>query len=526
MSGKTAPAGGLLAPLRTSPVFRVMWSAQAGIQVSVWVQTITAQWILVDRGEGVAVVALVQSAISLPVLLFGVPAGVLADLFSRRQVTIWVNWVATAISALLVVLEVTGAASTLMLLLLLSLLGVCQGISQPAWNASVPDIVDRDQVTEASMLASINFNLGRVIGPALGGFIIAWVGAPYAFIVCTLAYAALAICAQAVGPYSTSGMRQNFGVALSAGVRHVIHSRGVVRIILLTFLWFVSAGAFWALLPVLALRTLQLDPAQFGLVLALVGGGAVVGTPLVAPLRRRVRPRVYIGVMAVIFVVSTVVFALVRLPWLDLLVLPVAGITWTTVGSILGSNAQLLLPTWVRARALSFYVTGMQGGLGIGAILWGLVAASIGPEAALAIGALSLVVFLGVLAWRPLARPEGTVTGRRWVDLPRRPADHGDGRVMVSVEYEVRPADEDVFRAAMVDVRHSRLRTGGIRWHLYRDSERPDVFVEVYVAASWADHRQQHSHRQTLADERSSDRVSAVSTRLGSTRHLIEVKLG
>lgn len=514
---------GLTAPLADSPIFRALWLGQAGVQTGIWVQTVVAQWILVDAGASTAVVTWVQAALSLPVLVFGIPAGVLADIRSRRGIAIIVNAGAAVATAVMVMLDVTHELDMAGLLGLTAVLGAAQALNYPAWSASVPDLVDRTDVPSASMLASININLARVVGPAIGGFLIAWTGPSIALAASGVGYAIFAITALVVGPYSTAGRPQPMRTALVAGWLHVANTPGMLPVTALAGSWFLSAGGFWALLPVVGLRTLHLSASGYGIVLALVGGGAVIGTPIIAPLRRRAPQKPLLLCLVATFAAASVVIGTSHDVVVAAVALPIAGLSWTTTGAILMAQAQLLLPTWVRARGLAFYIVAMQGGLALGALLWGAVGELFGAGNALVVAAASLVVFVGILLASRLGTADDAVNGRPWADLPE-PAVRAlaPGRVLVVNDYLVAAGCAAAFEAAMDEVRRSRLRTGASRWMLTQDADRVGIYVEIYEAPSWDDHAQQHRGRQTVADQRAQDAIGALCTRLGKPRHLLE----
>lgn len=511
--------GGLLAPFRDSPVFAVLWIGQLAVQIGLWMQTVVGQSILVAQGQPTVVVALVQTAMTIPVFIVSVPAGALADLLPRRALAIAVNGFAALVCCGLLIAQISGHLDAVVLLVMLVLLGAAQAFNHPTWAATVPDLVRRESVPAASMAASINVNLARVVGPFIGGVVVATAGPAVAFAIGAVFYGAFVVAAIVVGPYSPRPGRQRFAAAIRAGARHVRHTDGVVGIMVLGTVWFFCCSAFWALIPVVALREMGLGAEGYGIVLAVVGSGALLGTPLVVPLRRRLSPRAFLALAAAFFGASQCVIALNPAPAATFAAFATAGAAWTVGGAMLMSHAQLLLSSWVRARGISIYLVGTQGGLAVGSVFWGGVAGFIGAPMALVAAAAALGIFIALVLLRPPLISADSSISAPWQVLGARTA---RGRVLVEIEYRVDPESVRDFVMAMRDVRRSRLRTGATSWRMYQDANDPGLFIEVYSSPSWADHQLQHSDRQTAADERVR---SVVRRHVGSitARHLVEV---
>jgi MFS family permease len=523
MSAQAPDPARLLSPLRVSPAYRVLMAGQLATQTAIWVLTVAAQVVMVQRGESTLVVALVQSAVTLPFLVFTIPSGVLADLVPRRLVLIVTNAGAVVVG---LVLTVTSAADVLgagLLLLLTFLLGLAWAINAPSFSAVVPDVVAREYIPAAGMLASINFNVARVVGPAIGGLVIALLGPTVAFGLSTLGYLAFAIAAVVADVPERSAASRRFLPALRTGFRHVVNAHQFRRLVIVSGAWFVTGSAVFALLPVVALRELGLGASQYGWVLAVFGGGAIVGTVLLAPYRARVDSTRYVTVIMPVFALCLVGVGLAHVPAVLLVVLPVTGAAWTAVGAVLLALAQQLLPSWVRARGLAYYFMASQGGMAAGAFLWGAVATRFGVAIAFAVAAAAVVpTWLTALLGRfPEVSIPREVDG--WplpdADLP----DHIlDRRARVTVTWQVPDEHRVEFLEAMEDVRRSRRRTGGRHWTLVSDVESPDLYVESFTVDSWHDHLEQHEVRQASEDAEASDVVRLLVGPPVEIRHFVE----
>ncbi|MFJ8601883.1 MFS transporter [Streptomyces shenzhenensis] len=499
------------APL-AARLFRALWIAQLVSNTGSWMQTVGAQWLLV--GDGAALVTLVQTASSLPVVLLALPSGVLADRFDRRSVLLAAQFAMLAVSAVLAVLAFTDALSPTALLVLTFLLGCGTALMGPAWQAIQPELVERRQLGQAAALGAVNMNLARAVGPALGGAVVAAAGAGWVFAFNAVSYlgiaAVLVVWRRPSADAAPAAVNEGMLAALHAGRRYVWNAPGVRRVLLRTLLFIPGGAALWALLPLTASSSLGLGSGGYGLLLAAVGVGAVAGAFALPRVRRTLGANGTLAAGAVVFAGVLAVLAQVRTPWLVAVALLPAGLAWIAVLSTLNAAVQTRLPGWVRARGLAVYLLVFQGGQALAAPLWGVVAAWVGLSVCLLIaGAVMLL---------------GAASVRRWplydaAEINPSPSDHwptpplvfepgeADGPVLVTVVYRV-PADNHAeFTERMHRVAASRRRTGALDWGLYQDGNDPERFVETYLVGSWAEHRAQHQVRLTATDRRREERA-------------------
>jgi len=513
-----------MSPLRVSSAYRALMAGQLAAQTAIWVLTVAAQVVMVQRGESTLVVALVQSAVTLPFLVFTIPSGVLADLVSRRMVLVVTNAGAVVVGTVLTVTSIADVLSAGLLLALTFLLGLAWAVNAPSFTAAVPDVVAREYIPAASMLASINFNTARVVGPALGGLVIALFGPSVAFGLSTLGYLIFAVAAFVADVPERASASRRFFPALRTGYRHVVNARPFRLLVVVTAAWFVTGSVLFALLPVVALRELELGPSQYGWVLALLGGGAIVGTVLLAPFRARVHTTRFVSLVMPVFALCLLGIGFAHTPLLLMLVLPVTGATWTAVGAVLLALGQQLLPTWVRARGMGFYLMASQGGMAAGSILWGAVANRLGVTAAFTIAAIAVLPTWVVSL---LGRfPEVSVAG----DAPAWPVVEHDladdmlhRRARVAVTWSVPDERREEFLDAMREVKRSRRRTGGRDWNLAADVAAPTLYVESFTVDSWHDHLEQHEVRQSPEDAEASAAVRALVGAPLEVRHYVEL---
>ncbi|MFI6226852.1 MFS transporter [Micromonospora echinospora] len=521
----SAPSTSALAPLRLA-AFRSLWLAVLASNVGTWMQTVGAQWLLVDQPGAATLVALVQTASMLPVLLLALPAGALADTFDRRRLLIAVQCFLAATGVLLAGLTAAGRMPPALLLTLTFAIGVGQALTLPAWQAVIPELVPREQLVSASALGSISINLARAVGPAVAGVLVAQAGVAVVFGLNALSFAVFAVALLRWRPEHPGGdpMPERFTAALRAGGRYVRHSPVVRRILLRAALFVVPGSALWALLPLVASRRLALGSSGYGVLLAALGLGAVAGAVVLPRLRRLLSDSQLLLVAGLIFGGTLLVLALVPRALPVTVALVPAGLAWMTVMSSVNAAMQLFLPGWVRARGLSIYQMVFAGGQALGALAWGALGALAGLEAALVTaGVVMAVCASSVLLW-PLRDTRGVnrEPAVYWPEPHLTLAAHPrTGPVVVTVAYTVAPERQEAFVEAMRAVGRSRRRTGAIRWGLFRAGEREHGFVEVYQVPSWEEHLRQHTGRLTGADRAAEERARALVEGDPEVTHLL-----
>jgi MFS family permease len=524
-----APASPPAAPSLWSPLriraFRALWLAQLASMLGTWMQTVGAQWILVSAPDSSALVALVQVAAMLPMLLFALPAGALADIMDRRRLLIAVQLFQLAVGSALTVLTALDLMPPALLLTFTFLLGSCLALTLPAYQVIVQELVPREQVRSVASLGGVAVNGARAVGPALAGVLIAQVGPAVVFaFTAASALVFVLVLAATHRPRTVKGLPpERFAGALRAGGRYVRNSPVVRRMLLRVFLFVLPAAAVWALLPVVADDLLDAGSTGFGLLLGALGAGAVLGAAVLPRLGARLSANQILVVSGVLFSGSLV--ACVTVP--NLLVLAVllvpAGMAWLFVLMGVTGSLQVFLPGWVRARGLSVFNVVFAGSQAVGSLLWGLVAQWTGLVPTFVAAAVLMAVGAATVSVWPL--PDVAHWNRDpavyWPEptLGHDPHPH-DGPVMVTIRYVVAPADEAEFLAAMEVVRLSRLRTGATSCLLYRDGADPSTFVQVALYPTWEEHLRQHTGRLTGTDREREERANALTVESPVGAHL------
>ena len=525
-SAGTSPSA--WAPLRSGS-FRALWLAALVGLTGVWFQTVGAQWLLVSHPHASILVSLVQVATTLPYVLFGLVAGVLADTLDRRLTLITVQVTVAGLGAVLAALTFAHLMPPALLLLLVFLLGTGAALGTPAYQSLVPELVPRDEIPAAAALNSISINVARALGPAIAGVLVATAGVGTTFTVAAATALCYAVVVALWRPTSTERPRpERFVPALRAGSRYVRNAPVVRRILLRALLFLVPASSLFALLPLIATQRLGLGSGGYGLLLAALGLGAIAGA-LVLP---RVRTRLSINTLVTLasgsyaLVLAAVASLHDAVPVL-LLLIP-AGVAWVVVLSTINASLQLFLPAWVRGRSLAVYTIVLFGSQALGALIFGALADLLGLVQALLIAAGSAAVAAASIRIWPFLETSGMdrSTVVYWPEPQLASNLDPDGRtITVTVRYRVATANQRPFVEAMARVRGSRLRTGAVSWGLYRDGEHDDTFVELFVVPSWEEHLRQHHERLTGTDRAYQQRATALSQGEPVVAHLVDVNV-
>lgn len=490
--------------------------------VGTWLQSVGSSWLMTSLTPSPVMVALVQAATSLPMFLFSLPAGALADVVDRRRLLLVTQTWMLAAALGLAAFTAAGLMTPWLLLLFITLLGLGAAFNQPAQQASVPEMVPREELAAAVSLASVGFNIARAVGPALGGLIVAAAGAQANFLLNAASFLGVVVVLYRWKRPAEASMlpAERFLGAMRTGVRYVRHSPEVLAVIVRGSVFVLCASSLWALIPVVA-RDLGRGPAGYGLLLAALGAGAVAAAMVLPRLSRRGSADLVVAVANLVFAGAIVALGTVRSFWLLFAALLGAGGAWLSLLSSLNVALQMLVPSWVRGRALSVYMLFIFGGLTGGSALWGAVADRVGVSLALLISAGCMV--LGLLATRGVHLRSGEglnlAPSRQW-PAPRIPeVQREQGPVLVMLRYRIDPARAAEFSAAMRDLRQVRLRGGAMQWGLFSDAADPGLYTEMFLVESWMEHLRQHE-RITVADEEV--RLRAGSFHLGPEPPVVE----
>jgi len=509
------------------PIFRALWIATVASNIGTWMQDVGESWLMVSLTTSPMLVALVETAGSLPIVLLALPAGALADVVDRRRLLlITQSWMLVS-AAVMGVLTLTGMVTPWLLLSLTFALGLGTAMNGPAFQAILPELVPRHEIPAAVTLTGVAVNVSRAVGPALGGLLVAAAGSGVVFLLNAVSFLGVMVVIyrwQRPPQRSTLPPEHIFG-AMRAGLRYVRHAPELRAALVRTAVFILCASALWALLPLQARHALGLGSFGYGILLGCIGTGAVAGAAFLPKVRQKVSNNLLVVGATVLFAGVTAVLAHVHVPAVAGAAMILGGIAWIAVMSSFNTAAQTAAPAWARARALSTYTLVFMGGMAVGSAAWGAVAAHFGVTSALTCAALGLIIGIAASLRHTLIDGDelNLTPSALWpepvVVLEPNPE---EGPVLVQIEYWIDPNRAREFRRAMRDSRRIRRRDGAIRWGLFRDPAEPGRFVESFLVETWVEHLRQHV-RVTESDREIEERIRAFHIRSGqpAITHLI-----
>src|SRR5271156_2494174 len=465
----------------TIPLFRDRWIASTISSVGTWMQDTAGTWLMASLTASPLLIALMQTAASLPVLLLGLLAGATADIFDRRKLLIfWQAWMLGSVG-ILAFLTFLGHISPWALLAFTFLLNIGSAMNNPAWQAIVPQLVPRNLIPDTVSLNAASNNLARAVGPALGGLMVAafkrpHTGAGSVFALNALSFAGVIwvlINWKRTPLFKSALPSERIAGSIRSGLRYVRYAPDLQASLVRAFTYTFFISAIWSLLAVVAKRDLKQGPLGYGILNGSLGLGAVLAATTLHRIRARFSADRILAAASLYNVAVLLVMAFVHSPVLLIAALILSGAAWTSTMSTINVSVQLAVPAWVQARALGTYMMTFQGGMAFGAILWGYIAERTSTPIALASAAGGmLITFPFVRRFRILHGPLPDHTPHQF----KRPApelapdtEPTDGPVRISIHYRIPSENYAEFTHAIHQLRRVRLRDGAMRWGIYRD---------------------------------------------------------
>jgi len=526
--GTAEVQGSAWSPFRYT-VFTVLWVATVLSNIGSWMQSAAAGWLMTSLRRNPFAVALVQAATTLPMFLFSLPAGALADIVDRRRLLVMVQIAGVAVATLFAIFVWLEWITPNWLLTFIFLTGIATVLAMPAWQASVPQLVPKEELRSAVALNGVGLNISRAIGPALAGVAIGALGmaAPYWInALSTFAVIAALIWWRPPQPIAQSLPAEHVVNAIRSGLRYARYNPDLRATLIRSAGFFPLASVYWALLPLLVRARIAGGPETYGMLLGAIGAGAVCGAFVLPAAAKLGADRVVTGA-TIGTALALVLFAIVREPATSLIACVLAGICWVAAVSTVNVSAQFALPGWVRGRGMAMFATAQFAGLAVGSIVWGQAAQEIGLPAVHIIAAIALVAAVPLLRrWRlQTAADLDLAPSMHWpVPLLSHDVEPDRGPLLVTIEYAVAAVDRAAFLTAMAKLAGERRRDGAYDWGIYEDASKEGVFVETFWVDSWLEHLRQHQ-RVTNADRVLQDTVQRFQAdRDPAVRHLIAAR--
>lgn len=489
--------GGFAAPLGYQ-TYRRIWLTSVLSNLGQLIQGVGAAWAMTQLARSADLVALVQAASMLPIMLFALPAGAIADMYDRRIVAIVALSLAFASAAALAAVAYLDLLSPWVLLGFSFLIGSGIALYAPSWQASVIEQVPDKVLPAAVALNSISYNIARSFGPAIGGVIVAAAGSAATFVTNALLYIPLLVVLflwkRDVEPPRLPP--EQLGRAVISGVRYIINTPPVRIVLTRSLLTACIAGSVLALMPLIARDLIDGGAGTYGLLLGCFGLGAVGGALTVARVRQKGDDERWVRSGTLALGGTIIIIAISRSAVVTGLALVLMGAMWMLMMALFNIGMQFSAPRWVAGRALASFQAAVAGGIAIGSWGWGSVADDHGVSTALL--ASGIAMMLSPLAGRWLPMPQLTGPNAAAPNTPSEPdvrlAITGrSGPVVIEIEYEVDPEQARAFYTVMQDVQRMRQRNGGYDWTLSRDIADPRLWTERFHCPTWLDYLRHRS---------------------------------
>jgi MFS family permease len=484
--------GSTFAPLR-EPAFRRIWTASLLSNFGQLFLGVGAAWEMTRLSSSASMVALVQTALMVPLMLVALPAGAIADMFDRRKIAMLGLGFSSACGMALATIAFLDLTTPWLLLLFCALIGAGVALYSPSWQASIPEQVSRANLPAAVGLGTISYNVARSFGPALGGLIVLAAGAKAVFAMNATFYLPLLMAfffwKRQHQPSRLPPERMDR--AIMAGARYALHSPPIRTVLTRVLCFGLASATASALAPIVAVEMLQGNAATFGILLGAQGVGAVLGALFVSEIRERIAIETAVRLFAVGTGVSLIAVGFSHSLIVSCAAFAVIGVCNILTIALLNVSVQMTAPRWVTARALSLFSSAITAGIGLGAWAWGEVAAHTDVGLAFTLSGIAVMgtAVLGYLL--PLTRD--AEFDQDSVDIGYEPEvalplTLRSGPVVIEVEYDVDPERARDFYDVIMKLQRVRKRIGGFDWSVSRNIADPALWIERYHCPTWGDY--------------------------------------
>ena len=495
------------------PLYRAMWIAITASNIGTWMNEVGVTWMMASLAASNLMLALIQTATTLPFLFLSYPAGAFADIFNRRKILLSLHVWMLLSASVLTVLTYQDLTTEWWLLILTFALATGNAMMRPAFSASIPSFVPKHELHSAITLNSLSTNASKAVGPAIGGLIISFSGPYVVFAINAISFVIITIILFVRFP-STIGIpsqlpAERFGQAMRSGIVYLVHDRDLRVVLLRCMVFFVFASAFWSLIPALLIRNFNATAQTYGIVMALTGIGSVVGAIYMPRLYKRWPRNTLFGVTSGVYGVSLILLAATSELWQVCLIAVLMGSAWIITFSALIVSCQLSVPDWVRARALAIVMVAYGLAAAPGSALWGYLADQMDLSTSLAMAGCGALATVLLGRWLPLNnRDRDHTPSQHWQAPPQHEIPHTEGPVTVSREYQIDVSQRSSFLRLMDRVRAVRKRNGALSWQLLESH--PGVYIENIVITNWLDYLRQRE-RLTVEDRQLEEQIAQLN---------------
>lgn len=500
-----------LSPFK-SDLYRTLWFAALFSYVGMAMNDIGASWLMTSLSPDPLFVSLITTAASLPIFLFALPSGILSDIFDRRYILIFTCIYMLVISITLGILVLCGIITSVMLLLFTFALGAGMTMIRTPIIPTMSSLVPRIELPNALTLSALASNMSRVIGPTVGGLIVATI-APWAvFFINSASFVGMLIILTRLPKKSDikhiSEKNQQFILppekllrAIRVQLRYIRHSQAPRILIIREGLFTLCSSALLSLLPLLAKRELNLDSAGFGLLLGSFGIGAIIGGIVVLP-RLRSKASVESIITGSMVLLAIVIFTMgyVRDVGILYIVMGLGGAAYITVLSEFYTIGMKTAPKWIGARVLAIYLLILNGGLVVGSILWGTMANVFGIPITLLVSSFTLAAT--ILSRKRYSSSllddlDFTPINDHWSLPPQTLIDpsQNENQALITIEYpNIDSSISFEFEQNVHELGQILKSEGLAYWKLFQDPANINHYIEIRIDDTWTDHMRQHEY--------------------------------
>jgi MFS family permease len=502
-----------LSPFKSS-MYRTLWTATLFSYVGVAMHDVGASWLMTSLAPNPLFVSLITTATALPIFLFALPSGILSDIFDRLNILLITSSYMVAVSTILGILTLIGHTTPAILLVLTFALGAGMTMIRTPIIPTLSGLVPRSELPAALTLSALGGNIGRVVGPTAGGFIVAAI-APWAvFFLNSVSFISMIIILSRLSrksnvqqPDQQENQKQtylppeNIIRAIRVQVRYIRYSPAARVLIVRAGLFTLCSSALLSLLPLLAKRELGLDSTGFGLLLGSFGVGAIVGGIAILP---RLRPKASVEslIMGSIALLAIVTFTIGYAQDFKTLCIAMSlgGAAYITILSTFYTMGLKSAPKWIGARVLSIYLLILNGGLAIGSVVWGTVANAFGIQITLSVASLALAAT--IIAKKRYSSTllddlDFTPVSDHWSLPPQSSIDpsQNENQALITIEYKkIDPKLADEFEHNLHELGRLLKSEGMAYWELFQDPTDIGHYIEIRIADTWTDHIRQHEY--------------------------------
>lgn len=510
-------------------LYSLFWIAAVVANIGWWMSSAAASWLMTSLNPHPLMVSLVQVAASLPMFLFALPAGALADIVDKRRFLLSLEITLTggaAVFAALLSADMVGPAALLAFVFFVT---TCFALEAPAWQSVVPQLVPREDLPNAIAANSLGVNLSRAVGPALSGVLIATVSiaAPFWMVVFSnVGIVAFFLWWRPRGKHASTLPTERFISAIRAGFRYAAYNRPLRATLARSVGFFFFASAYWALLPLVTRVQLSGGPELYGLLLGTIGAAAVACALMLPWLKSKFGADGLVVLGELGTAAALVLIGIARDPAIAVVGCLLAGMSWIAAIASLNTSAQLSLPDWVRGRGLAMYVTVFFGSMAAGSMLWGETASFLDLAPTHFIAAAGAVLAIPVTSrWKLQSDDLLDLTpSMHWPEPILASAVENDaGPVLILVEYRVKRTNRKAFLKALGAIARQRRRDGAYDWGIFEDTAEPGRFIESFLVESWIEHLRQHQ-RVTKADQVLEKKVRRLLHKAPVVTHFVGAK--